>query len=231
MPLMLIALLVPLVTALTGCASAPPLPLEKQKEYALLLPRENNSTMISMIDGVGHGSLSGKGVDVLPGERSIAIATCFGSANNCATRYYKFYAEAGLEYRFVSTNSIDVYSRFEPTNLVDKLVAYRGTFSSSTKVQQEVAKRQQAELEAKAAIDLATNERRKRDLPSVRKIGARICQERQGVDYIGFVESLASEKVQIRISNAFFKSNPNIIPGGFVPSIVWDSPLHWDLCE
>jgi hypothetical protein len=80
--------------------------------------------------------------------------------------------------------------------------------------------------------EIATANRRKQNLPLVRKIGAKICQERQGnIIYVGYVESMTDEKVQIRISDAYYKSNSNVHVNNNSSSIIWDSPLNWDLCE
>ena len=79
---------------------------------------------------------------------------------------------------------------------------------------------------------MAILERRKRELPAVRRIGARICQERdRGVVYVGYVEGMTEEKVQIRIADAIFPGAPGVKPAGFTPTIIWESPLQWDLCE
>lgn len=77
-------------------------------------------------------------------------------------------------------------------------------------------------------INQAANER-------IRVIGTRICKEvptRRGtLIYIGFVEGLAPEKIQIRVSNAIFKNAPSMSPGGFREHIIWDHPDPWSICE
>jgi hypothetical protein len=66
----------------------------------------------------------------------------------------------------------------------------------------------------------------------VRKIGARICQDRNnGYTYVSYVESVADEKVQIRVSEANVSRMSNYPLKGFSPSIIWDAPMNWDLCE
>jgi len=75
----------------------------------------------------------------------------------------------------------------------------------------------------------------KQQMPLVRKIGSRICQIRthrmRDVKYIGYVEQVTNDKIQIRISRAHFVSIPNMRPGGFEPSIIWDSPWNWVVCN
>jgi hypothetical protein len=71
------------------------------------------------------------------------------------------------------------------------------------------------EREGNAKALAIVTERRKNNLPLVRKIGARICQEQGRVITVGYVESLAAEKVQIRISEAYLKDSRNVHPGGF----------------
>ena len=88
---------------------------------------------------------------------------------------------------------------------------------------------------------MVENERQARikNLPLMRKIGAKICQpgtvnvgqEQMRVVSVGYVEGIADEKVQIRISSAYFEKHPNLSPGGFTPSIIWDNPMNWDLCK
>lgn len=68
-----------------------------------------------------------------------------------------------------------------------------------------------------------------------RKIGSRICKEARGdygpLVYAGFVEDLSPEKIQIRVSTAFYKGSPSNSPGGFRESIIWDYPRNWTVCE
>jgi hypothetical protein len=124
---------------------------------------------------------------------------------------------------------------------------------SSAQVKTEVAAiqaqmlRRAAEREAQSAVEnakyRAANEERarqnklaamQRNLPK-RSIGARICVDRAldigVVTYVGYVENVAAEKVQIRVNQAFFRSSPSLSPGGFQPMIVWDYPDDWRLCE
>lgn len=65
------------------------------------------------------------------------------------------------------------------------------------------------------------------------KIGARICQDNGGVRYVGFTEGVSDDtgKIQIRIADAMVGGNPRMRPGGFQPSIIWDTPDAWELCE
>lgn len=65
------------------------------------------------------------------------------------------------------------------------------------------------------------------------KIGARICQENGGIRYVGFTEGVSADtgKIQIRIADAMVGGNPRMRPGGFQPSIIWDTPDDWELCE
>lgn len=68
-----------------------------------------------------------------------------------------------------------------------------------------------------------------------RIIGTKICKEAPGrygtVIYVGYVEGLGPEKLQIRVSNAVFKNAPSLSPGGFRENIMWDYPANWDICE
>lgn len=75
--------------------------------------------------------------------------------------------------------------------------------------------------------------RRGEERSAKQKIGARLCQNRAGFVYIGFVEAKSpdSDKVQIRVSDAHSPASQNVKPGGFQPSIIWDHPDRWDMCE
>jgi hypothetical protein len=218
------------VLLISGCATTSSLPPEKQREYSLLVPAENtggmvNSTMISNIDGQSFHSLAGTTQDVLPGQHNIAITSCFNGGRNCIGRNYAFATKAGLAYVFRGPDGIEVYDRFNMKQPLDTLARYQGSFIP------EAEARKLAE-EAAAAAQAAVMERRKKDLPKVRKIGTNICQEQKGgIVYSGFVEALAEEKVQIRISSAYHKGIIKVKQEGFTPSIIWDSPLNWDLCE
>lgn len=68
-----------------------------------------------------------------------------------------------------------------------------------------------------------------------RIIGTRICKEIPSqygtVRYVGYVEGLGPEKVQIRVSSAVFKNAPSLAPGSFRENITWDYPANWDICE
>lgn len=104
-------------------------------------------------------------------------------------------------------------------------------------------KKEQAELKSRMELQamMVENERQARfkNLPQIRKIGAKICQpgtfsvgnEKMRVISVGYVEGITDEKVQIRIASAYFEKHPNLSPGGFSPSIIWDTPMSWDLCR
>lgn len=65
------------------------------------------------------------------------------------------------------------------------------------------------------------------------KIGARICRIEGSIRYIGFTEAVSPDngKIQIRVADAQLGGREGSRPGGFQPSIIWDNPDRWDLCE
>ena len=73
--------------------------------------------------------------------------------------------------------------------------------------------------------------------PTKRKIGTRLCSEvENGLVYIGFVEAVSpdNDKVKISVSDARFLLNGQLggtRPGGFTPSVIWDHPDNWSICE
>lgn len=94
-------------------------------------------------------------------------------------------------------------------------------------------------MDEQALLFEAQRRAKLKDLPLIRKIGAQICKrgtvqvgyEQMEVVSVGFVEGITDDKVQIRVSRAYFASNPSLSPGGFSPSIIWDYPMNWDLCR
>lgn len=163
-------------------------------------------------------------------------------------------AEMGLKYGLVATPDelyrlewmakrspeiIPFVERYRATATPDVLKKAAGLWEEryakeEADRQEGIAKRAEmaawnAELAAKVKlINQAANER-------IRVIGTRICKEvptRRGtLIYIGFVEGLAPEKIQIRVSNAIFKNAPSMSPGGFREHIIWDHPDPWSICE
>lgn len=65
----------------------------------------------------------------------------------------------------------------------------------------------------------------------LQEIGTQICKDERGIQYVGFIEHIESEKLQIRISSSSFIGAPNSRPSGFQPSMVWDFPSNWYVCE
>jgi hypothetical protein len=104
------------------------------------------------------------------------------------------------------------------------------------KVEQENAQRR---LDQIAEVNLMKEEAeaiKRRNLPYIRKVGARICKDdKKGHTFIGYVENMTDEKIQIRISDALWntqgKVNENSHVSGFTPSIIWDNPMNWTSCE
>lgn len=81
------------------------------------------------------------------------------------------------------------------------------------------------------AIAVSLIEKNKRELPFKQQTGAKICKNVNGVSYIGYVERVASPKVQIRISQARMVGSSYLSPAGFKPSIIWDYASAWTLCN
>lgn len=233
---------------LSGCASSS-IPADKQKDYALLdgdAPfGSKRSSYIVMVDQeTYHRSAMGGRHDALPGRHVVKVDECVTNDANllapfCKTHTYIIDAQAGLAYIFENEYSVKVYDRFDRKNYLYDLKPFANSVFLAPDVTKLEHEKQQAALaatyaadqEEKAAAQAAVIEHRRSNLPLVRKVGTRICQDHGEVMYVGYVEGLADEKVQIRISDAYFKKMPSAHPGGFSPTIVWDSPLNWDLCE
>lgn len=232
-----------LSVVLSGCAASS-IPPDKQKDYALLVPaeQEGHPDIIQVDQAIFHRSLLGSPRDVLPGAHTVTMETCFDNkanllAPNCAIRKFDLDTKPGLAYVFRNGYTIDVYDRFDTKKKIDTLnrSSKTDTFIPQAEAlvdNAEAGKKFQADREAAQAKLI---EDRKSKLPLVRKIGARVCKP---ADYktgfntvVGFVEALADEKVQIRITDSYYRDNPNHKTPGFAPSITWDDPLNWNLCE
>ncbi|HCA5884940.1 TPA: hypothetical protein MXV08_004061 [Pseudomonas aeruginosa] len=99
----------------------------------------------------------------------------------------------------------------------------------------EEQKRNDERLQSEARRRLVSEQATKALNERKRVIGTRICKEAPSqfgtLIYIGYVEGLAPEKVQIRVSNAVYKNAPSLSPGGFRENILWDHPSTWNICE
>jgi hypothetical protein len=111
-------LLAALSVVLAGCSS---IPKEKQKDYALLIPDENASSVIDSVGNESFTSFGGSSRDVLPGYHSIQMTTCFGNPgapNNCRHRNFLLDTKAGLAYKLKSESRVEVYDRFDIDNML-----------------------------------------------------------------------------------------------------------------
>ncbi len=151
---------------------------------------------------------------------------------NCPSQTYRFYAQPGYIYRILPNNSVAVLERndryqrkIDELNPVNRggVIEYVNR-SGQTDFVRDVVVQAQAE-------NAAILERRTRQLPQLRKVGTKICQLHGQILYIGFVESITDEKIQIREVDAVLNEHRNAHLGSFTPTIIWDSPLNWDLCE
>jgi hypothetical protein len=232
--------------AVLGCVAVQ-IPPEQLKNYALLVPQDiygsgsavteidsgpNRSQVMGTAEGpnIVPGLRTRPGANLLPGRHSVQVFTCHSSdTRSCTPDIYVFEARPGLAYIFRGPNAnIDVFNRFDKSERGHLHPIANHEFVTD----QDFMAIRNRELKQVADAGLAITEQRKRDQPLIRKIGARICQERgQGVIYIGYVEGITDDKVQIRISDAQFKGSPENRPGGFSPTIIWDSPMQWDLCR
>lgn len=235
-----------LALAISGCAttSIPPAQLHN---YALLVPQDltgngaavteidrgpNRVALLMTVEGINilPGVNTRPGVNVLPGRHTVQVYVCHSSSTqNCTPDTYAFEAQPGVAYVLRGpAQSIVMLDRFKKSPLGELYPVTQHAFVS----QQEWKAMRNAELTAATDAGLRISEQRQRDLPMVRKIGAHVCQEAgNDIIYSGFVEKVTDDKVQIQITEAHFKGNPNLRPGGFHPQTIWASPIQWDLCR
>lgn len=116
----------------------------------------------------------------------------------------------------------------------------QAAINAAYKAEYEARKAQEAEEDAKFYRDLAERERKaklvaQQRLEAMRSIGARVCLDKATsagyVTYTGYVENIAPSKAQVRISHAHYTNAPSLSPGGFKPTIIWDTLQGWHLCE
>lgn len=205
--------------------------------------------IIYEIDGdVVYSALSQREQAVAPGEHEILV-TRFGDIR--ADRgVYRLTVAAGLTYQIAKDRrSVKVVDTAGAT--VDELflsLTDRRTFVSRSEHQRNL-QAQETQLQGMTAAQkiLAAEKQQKKieSLPLIRKVGAQICQQRQSVKltgahlgftgtlvYVGYVEGMTDEKIQIRIARAFFAERPSVSPEGFSSStVIWDDPMNWDLCQ
>ena len=69
------------------------------------------------------------------------------------------------------------------------------------------------------------------ELPAMRRIGAKVCRTEQANTFVGFVENVTDDKLQIRVAQAYVTRTPSVRYGDFRPQIIWDYPERWRLCD
>jgi hypothetical protein len=216
---------------------------EKVNFETQALIQVQNGDIIFEIDGKEvYSAFSPREQAVTPGWR-VVLVTRFGDIR-FDRGVYRLNVLAGLTYQ-IAKNRRSVKVSNSTGAIVDELFLSLDdgkTFVSRADYQLE-QKARQDQLKREAAVqDLlseAYQQTKRRNLPLIRKIGAQICKNETvqvgytpiDVVYVGYVEGITDDKVQIRVSRAYFKSNPSVSPGGFSPSIIWDDPMNWDLCR
>jgi len=145
------------------------------------------------------------------------------------------------DFDVVAVEPVPTVQRREFTALI-----YKRGYKTTTTIEAEAGSSRKAAqdqlkvlMEQQASLLEVQRQAKVKGLPLIRKIGAQICQlgtvrlgnEQMKVVSVGYVEGITDDKVQIRVSRAYFESNPNLSPGGFSPSNIWDDPMNWNLCH
>lgn len=102
-----------------------------------------------------------------------------------------------------------------------------------------VAQDEAARLEAVAFAEQQSREAKRQreqdiaDRPMKTMIGAKLCRENGGFVETAFTEAVNpyGNKVQLRIVDNSHRGEGRLRPGGWQPSIIWDFPENWRLCE
>jgi hypothetical protein len=232
--------------SLSGCSTTS-IPREQLHQFALIVPQDiygNGAAIIKVetdqrrialqfaVEGVTilPGTATRTGVNVPPGRHTILTSVCrTSSTDSCHPDTYEFDAKAGMAYVLSGSGKriavIDRFSKISqgylyPTGGIEFITA------------EQFTAKEQREVQADMNITREITERRQREQPLMRKVGAHVCKELdRGIIYSGYVESVADEKVRINISSAVYKNSPNLSPGGFRPFTIWESPMQWYLCD
>lgn len=197
----------------------------------------NPSATFEYINGKDYWGNSS--FNAVPGEYDVTVATFHGGVvlrENFRRQRYIFNVDAGKKY-LINGDEIQVMDRFDRNNRFETLHLIPGNmhvYGTKEQAKKMLEQRQQDrlnQLKLDKAKEEATREMRKTNLHNVRKIGARVCKSVANVSYVGFVEGMSNEKIQIRVSDAYILGAPNARPSDFSPSIIWENHLAWEACE
>lgn len=122
-----------------------------------------------------------------------------------------------------STEIIFVEPTVQPPSPDYQLVLQRAGFVPNRVLAEKkvaaAAKAEAEELRAQAAW------------PRMRERGRAVCQDRDGVRYMGYVEDFTDSRMKVSITRAFFVRSPALAPAGFRPEVIWTGPIGWFLCD
>jgi len=71
--------------------------------------------------------------------------------------------------------------------------------------------------------------RLRREMWLLTKRGTRVCKERKGFMFYGFVEDVLPDNSKVKIS--VNGTTNGLIPGGWQPETIWDQPQLWRVCD
>lgn len=79
---------------------------------------------------------------------------------------------------------------------------------------------------------IADSARRKRvgEAYMLSNVGTRICREKDGWNYVGFVEGVNNSKIKISVAEREYPGG-EVKDNSFIPITIWDWPSNWMLCE
>ena len=199
----------------------------RSEETSSAMATITSNSSITRIDGTIRLPFSSNTVEVKAGWHTVELGGACASRGDCT---FRLKTVQDLTYQIEVSPRFFVKVTDHAGVKVDELVlngAGKDFIPRSEKeaIDQEVRNRQEREAQQAKQNRIA-------NAPLVRKIGARICQPgRNGLVYVGYVERIADEKVQIRVVEAIFPKQLGARLADFQSSIIWDHPENWDLCE
>lgn len=229
----------------------------KLGDYALVVVQGNNYDQLKSVDGILKPLFGGTftEINLIPAPHT--VGTLRFNNRMPVYEYHTFMAKPGYRYEILRDGHINVSKRDDQTmnvlyQLADDMGA--GIVSQLPRLIHTDANRdlsdsvygsgmctgcihvyitpeeKQQFVKQQEDKQLAQLEVHKKQQPLVRKLGAKICKKDVGYIYTGYVEQVTDDKVKVSLASAVDPTNAYPRPG-FAPSMIWDNPDKWDLCE
>jgi len=230
---------------ITGCSLIPKSPVNLEKQGLI---KVQVGSIIYGVDGKNvYSAFSSREQAVEPGTREIFVTREGDIRYNRG--WYKIDVLPGHIYQISQDRRHLTVSH--NGQIVDTLYLSpedESTFLSKTEYEKIWGKNQaelQRRLNEQNNLAIQREQERAAQRHRLRIVGTKICKsiDNQNISniiissrdmgniiYVGYVERVEKENIQIRIVNRYMEKLPNFSFGNFQPSIIWDDPKNWDIC-